>query len=198
MGLPGIYHFATGQLCDIGWSTAGHRGSGDAFPLCPIERVIGVPNVWSSYFCRTWSWRVDKRVNASAVGLPTICSFATGQLCGVGWSTAGYRDGIDAFAFRPIERVIRVPDVGSSYFGGTLSGRIIQLAQAKSGFLPSILCLAAGQFGVVAFGVASYGEDTMALTPWKRVVGMKCCRHVAGELEEITLRLLLLLFPQLS
>jgi hypothetical protein len=199
VGLPTICSFATGQLRDVDWSTAGYRDGVDAFAICPIERVIGVPDVvGSSFFCRTWSWWVDKSVDASAVGLPTICSFAAGQLRDVGWSTTGYRDGIDAFAICPIKRVIRVPDVGSSYFGWTLSGRIIQLAQAKSGFLPSILCPTAGQFSVVASGVASDGENTMTLTPWQRVVGMKCCHRVAGGfLEEITPCLLLLLLVQL-
>ena len=116
--------------------------------------------------------------DANPAHLPTIRCQTAALLRGVGWSTAGHRRGVDAFAFRPSKHVVRVVDVRASHFCRMLSGRISQLADTIVASLPSVGCLATLQFCALTWGVAGGSELAFALRPWEGVVGMVCGNKV--------------------
>ena len=136
--LPTICPSATGQLGGVDWSATGYGNCVDTLPICPHKRVIRIISIGPSQRRRAECWRIDHRLNTCITQLSSICSLATGQLCGVDWTTTGDWYRVDTLPIGPCKRVIRVPGVRSSQFCWTGGGWVGKRCNACVAGLPSI------------------------------------------------------------
>ena len=153
----------------------GYGNCVDTFPFRPRKRVVRIKCIGSSQRHRAGCWRIDHSFNACITELSSICSCATGQLCGVDWMTTGDWYRVDALPFGPRKRVVRIPGVRSSQFCWNGGGWVGKCSNACIACLPCINRLTACQLrckcGVSIVGPGD-GVDTFPFAPLKRVTGV--------------------------